>query len=441
MKNSRWIGFVAARNITKGRKNSPSPVFSMLGIATGVLALIIIIAVMNGFQLGFIENILEISSGHLRLEGNLNKESHDELVDRLRSLPEIVSVLPFSETNLLIRGRVGNPRGAFLKAVPPDALYLDPGMAEKLDIEGGDFDLHSPQSIVLGAELARHLFVSVGDHVELFSMAGGLGDVFGDDSPVYAVTGIFRSGFYEYDLGWGFVSLDAEEDLSQDPLLPVLGIKIRNRWQDQRVMDEVLKLLAEMNIPEGEGGLSLSSWREYNRAFFGALRTEKLIMFILVGLIFIVVGLNIFQAQRRIVLERREEIGLLRALGASDFSVRLVFVFDGLIIGAVGAGMGLALGLLIAFNIPAFFSALESVVNFFVMALNEISRWMGVGGGTGDFSIFSRQIFYIKEIPSRVIFMEVLLIVLFGFLSALLAAWFASGKVSGSRPAEVLRYE
>ena len=441
MKNSRWIGFVAARNITKGRKNSPSPVFSMLGIATGVLALIVIIAVMNGFQLGFIENILEISSGHLRLEGYLNEESHDELTGRLRSLPGIVSVLPFSETNLLIRGRAGNPRGAFLKLVPPEALYLDPGMAEKLDIEAGDFDLHSPHSIILGAELARHLFVNVGDHVELFSMAGGLGDFFGDDSPVYTVSGIFRSGFYEYDLGWGFVSHEAEADLSQDPLLPVLGIKIRNRWQDQRVMDEVQKLLTEMNIPEGEGGLSLSSWREYNRAFFGALRTEKLIMFILVGLIFIVVGLNIYQAQRRIVLERREEIGLLRALGASDLSVRLVFVFDGLIIGAAGAGMGLALGLLIAFNIPVFFSTLESIVNFFVMALNEISRVMGVGGGTGDFSIFSRQIFYIKEIPSRVIFVEVLLIVVFGFLSALLAAWFASGKVSGSRPAEVLRYE
>jgi lipoprotein-releasing system permease protein len=175
----------------------------------------------------------------------------------------------------------------------------------------------------------------------------------------------------------------------------------------------------------------VKTWRDFNRAFFGALRTEKLFMFVLVGIIFIVVGLNIYQAQRRIVLERREEIGLLRAVGAGDRAVRLVFVWDGLVIGLIGAGSGTALGLLISFNIAAVFSILETIVNGVLYLLYR-------GGG---FAVFSPAVFYIKELRARIIPHEVLLIFLFGLFSALAAAWFASGRVSRIRPAEVLRYE
>ena len=449
MKGSRWIGFVAARYVSRGRKNSPSPVLSVLGIATGVLALTVIIAVMNGFQLGFIESILEISSCHIRLEG-VPPGKDAELSAGISSLPEVLSVLPFRELNVLVRGRQASPRGALIRGLPVDALERDPGLAAKLEIEDGSFDLGGPPedtsgpfNIVLGAELARYLFVRVGDQVSLLSITGGIGDEAEGGSRIYTVSGIFRSGFYEYDLGWGFVSLETAAALEGPgetaQAAPVLGIKLKNRWQDRQAMNEIRKVLANSGI--SEEGVSLSSWRDYNRAFFGALRTEKLMMFILVGLIFIVVGLNIFQAQRRTVLERREEIGLLRALGASDTAVRLVFVWDGFIIGFTGAGLGLVLGLLIAFHIPAFFSFLEGVVNFFISLINTVSGYLGGYNGAEEFAVFSPKIFYIKEIPSRVIPHEVVIIFLFGFLSALLAAWFASGKVSGTKPAEVLRYE
>jgi lipoprotein-releasing system permease protein len=143
------------------------------------------------------------------------------------------------------------------------------------------------------------------------------------------------------------------------------------------------------------------------------------------------------------VLERREDIGLLRAVGAADRAVRLVFVWDGFLIGITGAGLGVLLGLLIASHIGTFFTILEGLVNFFIHIVNLIAGLFGGGGGVGDgdFMLFSPAIFYIKEIPSRIIPSEVVLIFLFGFLSALLAAWFASGKVSRTKPAEVLRYE
>jgi lipoprotein-releasing system permease protein len=444
--NIKWIGFVAARYVSRGRRNSPSPVFSVLGIATGVLALTVIIAVMNGFQLGFIENILEISSCHLRIVDFPADARGEALETQIRGLPGIRSVLPFRELSVLLRSVLTGPRGAVVRGVPAGALELDPGLAEKLEMEEGSFDIESPDSIVLGAELARHLSVRRGDRITLLSfaqgglagLAGGAADEgeAGETSPGFTVTGIFRCGFYEYDLGWAYINIEKAAELAGRDEKPVLGIKLQNRWQDERSMEAIQKLFAGTEAPE------LVSWRDYNRAFFGALRTEKLMMFILVGLIFIVVGLNIFQAQRRTVLERREEIGLLRALGASDRAVRLVFVWDGFIIGFAGAGGGLVLGLFIAFHISQFFSFLEGAVNIFIRGANFFLSLIGTADpGAEDFAVFSPQVFYIKEIPSRIIPREVILIFLFGFLSALLAAWFASGKAARTRPAEVLRYE
>jgi len=433
----RWIGFVAGRYVSKGRRNSPTPVFSVLGIATGVLALTVIIAVMNGFQLGFIESILEISSCHVRIEG-LKSAANVELMNELRSVPGVLSVLPFDEINVLLKGRGASPRGALIRGVPFDALVTDPGLASRLEMEEGSFDLADRSNIVIGVELARHLLVGIGDEISLLSITGGIREE--ESNRAYIVTGIFRSGFYEYDLGWAFMSIDTAAELAGEAAQIVLGIKLKNRWQDQKAVEKVKEIIADLDIPDASA-ISVRSWRGYNSSFFGALRTEKLMMFILVGLIFIVVGLNIFQAQRRVVLERREEIGLLRALGASSTAVRLVFVWDGFIIGLTGAVLGLVPGLLIAYNIQAFFSLLETAVNFFINLFNSAFGLIGGIGGPGEFAVFSTQIFYLKEIPSRIIPHEVVLIFLFGFFSALLAAWFASGKVSATKPAEVLRYE
>ncbi|MDR3304389.1 MAG: ABC transporter permease [Treponema sp.] len=434
-RRAEWIHFVASRYVARGQRRSPSTVLAILGIAIGVMALIVIIAVMNGFQMGFIESILEISSYHIRADNApVDDAERSALETRLADVSGVNAVVPFREFHGLLRGTQRGQQVAVIRGVPPDVLQRDSAMKRKLDLERGAFNLTDNRSILLGAELARRLGVHTGDEVTLLSVAGLFpGEAEAADS-AFTVVGMFRSGFYEYDLGWGFVNLDAAKELGGPSIS--LGVKLKNRWQDSYT----LSLMQAM--PE-TSGLALNSWRSYNRAFFSALRTEKLLMFVLLGLIFIVVGLNIFQAQRRAVLERREEIGLLRAIGAGEHAVRLIFVWDGLFIGLVGAGSGLALGLLIAFNIGRVFSALETIVNGLTGALNAVVGLVtGSGSAAGaDFAIFSPTVFYIKEIPSRLIFHEVLLIFLFGFLSALAAAWAASGKVSQTKPAEVLRYE
>ncbi|MDR2923587.1 MAG: ABC transporter permease [Treponema sp.] len=438
--NLKWIWFIAARYIFRTRKKSPAPVLSILGIATGVLALIVILAVMNGFQLGFIESILEISSYHLRIGPAAGKAEGGDIEEARKAVltvPGIKAAVPFREFQGLVQGKRGGQQAAIVRGLPSGALEMDAAMAGRLIFEEGSFGFEKKGDALLGAELARRLGIKSGDEFTLFSIPS-IFNASGDDSSglqTFTAAGIFRTGFYEYDTSWIFIDIDSAAAFSESG--PVLGIKLKNRFHDQQALELARKSLAEN---AAFTGAAFSSWRGYNRSFFGALRTEKLFMFILVGLIFIVVALNIYQAQRRSVLEHREEIGLLRAIGGGEHSVQLVFILDGAIIGFSGASAGLVLGLLVASNIPLFFSVIESIVNFGINIVNIIAGFFG-GGDVGDFSFFSPAVFYIKEIPSRIIPGEVVLVFLFGLLSALLAAWFASRKVARIRPAEVLRYE
>jgi len=427
-----WTLFVASRYIFKGRSNSP--VLAVLGIATGVLALIIIIAVMNGFQLGFIESILEISSYHIRLE-SFSEDKTETLREIALSVPGVKAAVPFREFQALAKGRRSAQQALLVRGLEKNVLETDLVMGSKLDFEEGSFDITEPGFVLMGAELARKLGLGEGDEVTLFSLTGILSaqeDESGLDT--YIIKGVFRTGYYEYDSSWAFINIENGAFLANDSGIK-LGIKITNRFQDKHLLEQIKR-----KLPSDFDDVKLSSWRDYNRSFFGALRTEKLFMFILVGLIFIVVGLNIFQAQRRSVLHRREEIGLLRAVGGSEREVQFVFVCDGAIIGFTGACIGLALGLAVSFHIPQFFSLVENIVNSFTGALNTLVRFFGIGL-TENFAIFSPSVFYIKEIPSRVLTHEVIIIFMFGFLSALIAAFFASRKITKIQPAEVLRYE
>jgi lipoprotein-releasing system permease protein len=437
-----WIGFVARRYAKKhkhaGGVTSAAFFLSVCGIAVGVLALTVILAVMNGFQMGFIESILEISSYHIRVEladTGRAKEMAALLLQSNDAGRLVRSIVPYEEVQGIIRNPdTGWQQVAVVRALPVDALLMDQGMAEKLIMERGAFNLRGPGAILLGAEAASRLGVRLGETVTLLSLTGILpqagdnGEGEGSSGTLdssFVVRGIFRSGFYEYDLGWAFIGLERAREMEPGGKV-TLGVKIGDRFADRQAMALIDKTLRENGIDA-----KITSWRDYNKAFFGALRTEKLFMFILVGLIFIVVGIQIFQSQRRLVLERSDEIGLLRAVGAGVFDVRCIFALNGLIIGGIGALTGTVLAVLITQNIAPLFGLLETGVNAIIHLLN----------GGGRFAVFSPAIFYIKDIPSRLFPSEVLAIFLFGFGSAVLASWFASKRVTSIKPAEVLRYE
>jgi lipoprotein-releasing system permease protein len=210
----------------------------------------------------------------------------------------------------------------------------------------------------------------------------------------------------------------------------VYGVKLRDRNSDAIFRERLQKDL-------GLGPERVEGWRDYNRAFFGALRMEKTVMMLLIGLIFLVVSVNIFHSMRRAVAERTEDIAILKAMGASPEDVRRVFVIDGLIIGAGGALAGLVLGLLVAVNVNEVFSIVEGAVN----GVSSLASKIAGSLGGGDFRVFSPQYFYLMEVPVRVLFPETFFVTAAAIAAAAAAAAVAARRISSLAPAEVLRYE
>jgi lipoprotein-releasing system permease protein len=408
-KNSfRWVGFVAYRYTSKkASRSSVSSMLAILEIVAGVLALTVIIAVMNGFQLGYIESILEVSSYYVRVDHF--PVENTGLIDKIKGINGARSAVLFKETEGILRGVIdGTQSPVVLRGLPPAVFSIDEGMNEHLEIVESsvlhkDAMLAAKNSVLLGCELARALGIDVGESVEFLSISNLFSSDETQEDSSFIVTGIFKSGYYEYDSRWGFINMDAARALESNSDTATLGIKLKNRYQDLKAASEtnalIEKELSKETIEKNK--IVVRSWRDYNKAFFGALRTEKLMMFVLVGLIFIVVALNIFQAQRRSVLERSEEIGLLRAVGASDFQVRCVFTFNGLLIGFIGASFGMALALVICTHIQGFFSLIETIVNVATTFMYRLSY--GPLASDADFAIFNRKIFYLDSITARVI--------------------------------------
>jgi lipoprotein-releasing system permease protein len=425
----RWSLFIARRYMRARRSKkvlTPS-ILSVGGIAVGVMTLLSVLGVMNGFQLGFIEDILEINSFHLRIYGA--EEKAEEYAADIRAMEGIRSAIAFSTTQTLLKGPYSDYTAGNVQGMPANVARLDRGFMEQIEVVRGSFSIPPAGGAVIGQALARRLGVDAGETIEVINVPEGGGFITPESVPVQ-VNGIFRSGYYEYDSAFCFVSLDYAKRLFSGEASPNIGVKLENRFRDSRTAARIRGALPEE-------GVSLESWREYNRAFFGALRMEKLAMMVLIGLIFIVVAVNIKNSLERSVMEKREEIGALRALGGSEGSVRLVFILEGLFIGFGGAVIGTAAGLIITENINRVFAAAEWAVNLGLRIAERIISPF-YGGYAGEFSIFSPAYFYIQEVPTRVPYGELLFIFLFAVGSAVTAAHFASKRVTELNPVEIL---
>ncbi len=416
--NRSWILFVAGRMLRSSyRSGGGAAKLAVFGVSAGVATLIVVLAVMNGFQFDTIESILEVNSFHLRVETDrqLEAASADRIAQRLVDVPGIRSAIPMIEIQTLARGFWPEPQGIVIRAVPEDWLASDRGADDRIELTVGEFAIGDPESIVLGTELARALGVRVGDPIQLSHIPGGGAR---PREQEMRVVGLFRTGYLDLDRNWAFISLStaAQTLPSRDPL--VIGIKLNNRFEDSQAIDGVRALVGATD--------RVVSWREYNRGIFGALRVEKAMMVFLIGLIFLVVAGNIYQLLRRSILERSEDIAVLRALGSPPGSVRLVFLIEGTLIGVIGTLLGLAVGLLIAENVNAIFAFLETVA--------ELASSRGIRA-------FSPAYFYIQGVPSRLVLAELLAISLVSLVIAAGAAVLATRSVVGRSELELLRAE
>ncbi len=437
--HSRFIFFVAARyfKAQKRDKKVASAALSVAGIGVGVMTLVVVMSVMNGFQLSFIEPILEVKSYHVQVRSRDGRKLSAEQLEVIRGTVGVSSVTPFIDIQAIAAVR----RPCLIRGIPPGALEQDAGFAASFSTKRDlpEFRrLTEKNTVVIGSQLAAQLHLGVGDTLPLYTFAGSSFEGLTPREKNLTVTGVFKTGFYEIDLSWAFISLDTADSFRAGAV-PVYGIKLTNRFDDKRAIARLEQALGAEGL---SGSFRIESWRDFNRVFFGALMTEKMLMMFLIGLIFVVVGFNIFHSLRKSVYERLDEIATLKALGASTRTVQHIFVSEGFMIGLIGAAAGLALGLLIAGNINAVFRLVEEAANGVILPLvaavvNPIAGKIPLG----SVSIFSPSVFYIDAVPTRILLSEMFAITLFSVLCASLAAYFASRRISGVAPSAILRIE
>ena len=425
----RWITFLSSRYLWGRERDSKNvtQILSALGLAAGVLTLITVISVMNGLQMGYISSILEIGSYHIRIDA---QDIPAEFEDSVRNERGVKSCVRFADIQVLSQGSLSRMSPINVRCVDPSAATEDAGFMHRLKITSGAFNLKEPNSVILGSELARYLRLKVGDSFVVMALAGETFNTLKPKNIDFKVTGIFKTGYYEYDRNLAIMPLDSVPILQSGPADFKLGVKLNNLYRDKALVERLSTIT----------GAQAVSWQEYNKAFFGALRMEKYAMMFLICLIFVVIGVNIYNFMRRSVSEKIEDIAVLYSLGVRDKDVRRIFITEGAFVGLLGGTVGVALGLLISINLNAIFAIAGKVVSWPGQVFSRLFGSMFDFAGV-QFQLFSPAYFYIQEVPVQVVFSEVMFAFFFAFFAALVSAYMAVKKLDVKNPASVLRCE
>lgn len=408
MKDLKWILFVSKR-FSKVDRKGRTAVTSWLasaGVCFGVMALIVVIAVMNGFQMSFIDSIMEISSYHVRVT-NVDPERESEFLEFCGNNERISCVVPFCEAQGLMVGKNGLQTASIVRAVPENVCEYDDGFRKELKIVSGKFDLSEKDSIVIGNTIAYNLKLRKGSKVNIAALSGSSDTALLSQNRIFTVKGIFFSGYADINSGYSFISEEAGISNLGKNVQKVFGLKLKSSKDEAVVISQITRKFGSANIV---------SWREFNKSFFGVLRMEKNILFVLVLLIFVVVAINIHNALKRLVYERKQEIAVLSALGGGKNCIRSIFLAQGAKTGLFGAVPGMVMGIIASRNISGFFDFLAALT------------------GNSMFKAYS-------AIPARIVPHEVFLIFMFGLCSALGASWFAGKNILKMTVTEVLRDE
>jgi lipoprotein-releasing system permease protein len=407
------LGWRYTRAKRRNRFVSFIAMMSMLGIALGVAALIIVLSVMNGFQTELRTRILA-STSHIQVRG------YDEpitnwkpLEAQMREDKQVQHVAPYVEGDALFTVESRN-RPGLLRGIDPSIEDKVTDVARHMRVGKGE-DLKAGQfGIILGRDLAQLLGVRLGDRVTVLVPQGvstPAGNV--PRSKAFTVVGLFEIGYQEADSRVALVHIaDAQRLYQLDGAVSGLRAKLRDLMEAPALANRWLQTLP--------AGLAVADWARQNANFFRAIQIEKRSMFVILTLIVAVATFNLVSTLVMAVADKRSDIAILRTLGAKPNSVMAIFMVQGAIIGFFGTLLGAVFGLSVAKNI-------DVIVPF-------IERTFGI-------AFLDKSVYQIPDIPSVVDWSDVRGIVLISLLLSLLATLYPSWRASKTQPAEALRYE
>ena len=408
-----FVGLRYTRSRQRSRFISFISLISIVAIALGIMVLITVLSVMNGFQREIRTRILDVAA-HVQITGP------EDIVNDWRAVAaaaekngEVAAAAPYvSQQGLLMNGSA--VRGAFVRGVTPEHEDKVEELAQHM--AAGSLDALKPGEfgIVLGIDLARSLGVFVGDKVTVIAPEGQV-------TPAgvlprlrrFTVVGIFRIDHYEFDSGLALIDLqDAQKLYRMGDAVSGVRLKLHDLFRSDRVVGELSRQLGFDYI--------VTDWTRQYSNFFRAVDIEKRMMFLIVFLIIVVAAFNIVSSLFMAVKDKQSDIAILRTLGASPGSITKIFLIQGTLIGTLGTLAGVAAGIALAANVETVVPAIENLLGFKFLA---------------------KDVYYISELPSELRTSDIVLTALFSFIVCVLATIYPSWRAAKINPAEALRYE
>jgi lipoprotein-releasing system permease protein len=422
--------FISRRYLSAKRKQAFVSVItfiSVLGIFLGVAALIIVLAVMNGFEEDLRTKILGIKS-HIELTADMNGSMKDyqKIREKIADIEGVVASTPFIYSQAMIRSANG-VNGLIIRALDTQSAFKVINLGK---IKEGNIDYLNkipqqislnyksegapPDGIVIGKEMARNLGIFLYDTITIISpvsISTPMGMV--PRMKKFVVVGIFESGFYEYDSTLAYLSLNSCQDfLQMGDAVTGIDIKVNDIYKADSI---ARKIQNRLGFP-----FWAQNWMQMNKNLFSALNLEKRVMFLILSLIVLVAAFNIISALIMIVMEKNKDIAILKSMGATSRSIMRIFIYQGLIIGVIGTTLGCITGLAVALNLQKVSLFVEKIFHFKILP--------------GD-------VYYLSELPSKVNYSDVVIIVIGTLLLCFLSTIYPSLRASKTDPAEALRYE
>ena len=383
-------------------------IFSFLGIMLGVAILIIVMSVMNGFKNDLTKKILGLNP-HVIIESNSFK-IENEFIEKLKKKFQNINISKtYSGEGIVVNN--GNAKGIIIKGI--DSNNKESLNFLEKNISKGDLNKFKKNTAFIGVELAFNLNIKVGDKINLMSSAfvatpfGGL-----PKQETLTVTGVFNTGFYEFDQNFVFLNLsDALSIFDKEEYDQNLEIYLTNPMKADLFKNQIQKL---------DQNYFVYSWSDLNKSFFSALKVERNVMFIILTLILIVAAFNIISGLTILIKNKTKEIAILKTLGLSNNSIKKSFFLTGFTIGFFATITGILLGITFALNIEKIRIILSNVFNF---------------------EIFPSDVYFLEQLPSEINTYSIIVIFIFSLIISALASYLPAMAISKMKTFRALKYE